>query len=71
MEITRRFSDPFNHVLPGDGDLVLHFVGAESFIDRVHDLVPLVSASSAIETGHDDVLRAGQIRRPVDPETKV
>lgn len=54
--------------LPHSCYLVFHFQRSELLVDRVKDLVALVSASSPVKAGKNDAVRAGEVRAPVQLE---
>ena len=59
------------YTLPNRSYLILHFECPQAAIDCLQDLVTLVSASSSIEAGENDPMRAGEIRAPVQLEAMV
>lgn len=53
---------------PGCFYLIFHFICSQPPVYGVHDAVALVAAAPAVEAGHDDALRARQVRGPAEPE---
>lgn len=49
-------------------DLVLNVHSPQSLVDLVQDPLTLEAAASAVQTGHDDAVRADQHRVPAEGE---
>jgi len=54
--------------IPRGGELVLHFDGAESPVDGLQEFQTATSGTPSVHLREDDVLRAGQVSKPVDLE---
>lgn len=57
--------------LPGRRYLIFHLIGSQTFVDVMHYCVALVTASSAVKAGDDDLLSAGQVGGPAHPVDEV
>lgn len=59
---------PFHCSSPGCCYLIFHFICSQPSVYCMQNFIPLVSTSSAIKAGHNDLLGACKVSSPADPK---